>query len=266
MITNNFGCRDSSEVLIQAFALPEVITINDTLICRGDEIQLTVYGAEIYEWLPKMYLDDENANMPNSQPDSTIIYTVIGTDINGCINNSNLTLTVQQEPQVNINDTAVIIGEQVILNAYSDDILTYFWFPDYELSCNNCPVITAIPLEPTLYEITVTDTAKCFSLTYNVFIDIIKEYTVDVPAAFTPNGDGINDQIFVRGWGVDNLILFRIFNRYGETVFETTDKNIGWDGTYKGKMQGVETYTYFVSVETYENEILSKRGTIKLLK
>ena len=266
IITNNFGCSDSSEVLVEAFPLPVITPINDTLICRGDEIQLKVSGAENYNWLPKMYLDDQYANMPNSKPDSTITYTVIGTDINGCINNSSLTLTVQQEPQVNINDTAVIIGEQVILNAYSDDILTYEWFPDYELSCNDCPVITAIPMESTLYEITVTDTAKCFSLTYDVFIDIIKEYTVDVPAAFTPNGDGINDMIFVKGWGVDNLILFKIFNRYGEIVFETTDKYIGWDGTYKGEMQGVETYTYIVSVETYENEILTKRGTIKLLK
>ncbi len=266
IITDNFGCSDSSEVLIEAFPLPVITPINDTLICRGDEIQLKVSGAENYNWLPKMYLDDQYANMPNSKPDSTITYIVTGTDINGCINNSSLTLTVQQEPQVNINDTAVIIGEQVILDAYSNDILTYEWFPDYELSCNDCPVITAIPMESTLYEITVTDTAECFSLTYDVFIDIIKEYTVDVPAAFTPNGDGINDMVFVRGWGVDNLILFKIFNRYGEIVFETTDKFIGWDGTYKGEMQGVETYTYFVSVETYENEILTKRGTIKLLK
>ena len=99
-----------------------------------------------------------------------------------------------------------------------------------------------------------------------MFIDIIKEYTVDVPNAFSPNGDGINDILFVRGWGIDELITFKVANRYGEIVFETNDKYTGWDGTYKGNLQGVESYTYFVSVKTYENQIISKKGSFKLLK
>ncbi len=266
IISNNFGCSDSSEVIIESFALPIITTMNDTLICVGDEIQLNAYGAENYDWFPKLFLDDDYTNQPFSEPDSTITYSVTGTDINGCINNSNVTIAVQQIPTVNMTDTAVIIGEQVILDAYSDQILTYSWFPDYELNCNNCSSITATPLEPTTYEVTVTDVNGCFSVNYEVFIDILKKYTIDVPSAFTPNGDGINDIIYVQGWGVEDLLLFRIYNRYGEIIFESTDKDIGWDGTYKGKMQGIETYTYEASVRTYEDQILFKRGSIKLLK
>jgi len=81
----------------------------------------------------------------------------------------------------------------------------------------------------------VTDTANCFTKTFETNIDILRKYTVDVPDAFTPNGDGYNDILYVRGWGIDQLISFKIFNRYGELVFETNDKNIGWDGTYKLK-------------------------------
>jgi len=266
IISNNFGCSDSSEKIIESFALPVVTTMNDTLICVGDDVQLNAYGAENYNWSPKLFLNDDYSNHPFSEPDSTIKYSVTGTDINGCSNNSNVTIAVQQIPTVNFRDTAVIIGEQVILDAYSDQILTYDWFPDDEPGCNNCPAITVSPLEPTTYGVTVTDINGCFSENYDVFIDIIKKYTIDVPSAFTPNGDGINDIVFVRGWGVKNLILFRIYNRYGEIIFESTDKDIGWDGTYKGKMQGVETYTYEAIVRTYENQILTKRGSIKLLR
>jgi gliding motility-associated-like protein len=266
IISNEYGCSDSSTIDVEAFALPQVDALNDTLICRGNEIQLVAYGAEHYQWFPNMYLDDENADQPVSLPDSTISYTVLGTDTNSCVNTSNVKITVQQQPVVNLIDTAVIIGEQVILDAYSNDIMNWQWSPDYELSCMNCPVVTVTPLEPTWYEIAVTDTSNCFTLTYDVFIDILKEYSLDVPTAFTPNGDGINDVLFVRGWGIDELIVFKIANRYGEIVFETNDKNIGWDGSFKGKIQGIETYTYFVSVKTYENQILSKKGSVKLLK
>jgi len=59
---------------------------------------------------------------------------------------------------------------------------------------------------------------------------------LDVPNAFTPNGDGINDKVFVRGYGI-NKMTWRIYNRWGEMVFETIDKGQGWDGTYKGTIQ-----------------------------
>ena len=266
IVENDFGCKDSSQIKVEAFPLPKVKTIIDTLICYGTDIKLFAEGAKTYKWFPETYLDNEDVNFPISKPDSSIKYVVFGTDENGCTNSSDLQINVQQEPNVNFKDTSIIIGEQVILNAYSDDILTYDWFPSYNLTCTNCPQTIASPLEPTTYELTVTDINKCFTKTFDVNIDIIKEYTIDVPTAFTPNGDGINDKIFVRGWGVEDLILFRIFNRYGEIVFETTDKNIGWDGTYKGKMQATETFTYIASIKTYDNRILSKRGTIKLLK
>ncbi|MCF6366451.1 MAG: PKD domain-containing protein [Bacteroidales bacterium] len=263
---NDFGCTDTSEAEVEVFNLPNITTLKDTLICRGDKIKLEANGAQIYEWLPKIYLDNQNTDTPYAQPDSTITYYVTGTDLHSCKNESSVTIKVQQEPRVNLSDTTVIIGEPVILNAYSKDIATYSWFPDYNISCNDCPTVTVTPFEQTSYEVTVTDTAKCFTLTYNADIDIVREYTVDVPNAFTPNGDRINDVLYVRGWGIENLNFFKIFNRYGEIVFETNDKNKGWDGTYKGKPQGVETYTYWVTVRTYDNSLLSKRGTVKLLK
>jgi gliding motility-associated-like protein len=88
---------------------------------------------------------------------------------------------------------------------------------------------------------------------------------LDVPNAFTPNGDGINDKVFVRGFGITKM-TWRIYNRWGALVFETSDRNQGWDGTYKGGIQPKEVYHYVLDVEYANNTKHQKRGDITLLR
>ena len=88
---------------------------------------------------------------------------------------------------------------------------------------------------------------------------------LDVPNAFTPNNDGINDKIFVRGFGIKRLI-WRIYNRWGAMLFETNDKQQGWDGTYKGALQPKEVYHYVLDVEYSDNTTFQKKGDITLLR
>ncbi|MBT5990858.1 MAG: PKD domain-containing protein [Bacteroidetes bacterium] len=104
------------------------------------------------------------------------------------------------------------------------------------------------------------------SITKLIVIDPL-EALVDFPSAFTPNGDGKNDQVKVEGYGVrfKELLGFQIFNRFGEVVFETSDPEIGWDGYYKGKLQNMETYIYLVTVKTFEDQVISEKGYISLL-
>ena len=96
-------------------------------------------------------------------------------------------------------------------------------------------------------------------------IDISVEVGYSVPNAFSPNGDGVNDKVFVRGFGISN-VSFQIFNRWGELVFATTDINTGWDGYYKGKLQPQDVYHYSAVVEFYTGEKLAKKGDITLLR
>jgi gliding motility-associated-like protein len=88
---------------------------------------------------------------------------------------------------------------------------------------------------------------------------------LDVPNAFTPNNDGINDKVYVRGFGIKRLV-WRIYNRWGTVVFETSDKTQGWDGTYKGAMQPKEVYHYILDVEYSDNTKYQKKGDITLLR
>jgi gliding motility-associated-like protein len=88
-----------------------------------------------------------------------------------------------------------------------------------------------------------------------------------VPTAFTPNGDGTNDFIFPDGWGIKKVLYFRVFNRWGQLLFETDQIKTGWDGTYNGVPQNMETYIYQVSVETYtDKDALLKTGSFKLIR
>lgn len=88
---------------------------------------------------------------------------------------------------------------------------------------------------------------------------------VDVPNAFSPNGDGQNDQVHIRGYGIDK-VTWNIYNRWGMLIFTTTDKNLGWDGTYKGVIQPQEVYMYTLDVQFSDGQRYRKTGDITLLR
>lgn len=88
---------------------------------------------------------------------------------------------------------------------------------------------------------------------------------VDVPNAFTPNGDGINDRVYVRGFGISKM-NFRIYNRQGLLVFQSLTTSIGWDGKYKGVLQPMDAYAYTLEIEFFDRTRVTKKGDITLLR
>ena len=87
----------------------------------------------------------------------------------------------------------------------------------------------------------------------------------DVPTAFSPNGDGNNDVLYVRGGAIVTMEL-RIYNRWGELVFETHRQDIGWDGTYKGEPQEMDAYAYILNATFIDGTSMQKQGNITLLR
>ncbi len=88
---------------------------------------------------------------------------------------------------------------------------------------------------------------------------------MDVPNAFTPNNDGINDKVFVRGFGIAKM-SWKIYNRWGQLVFSTTNRNEGWDGTFKGKLQAQDVYHFTLDLEFSDGVKLTRTGDITLLR
>jgi gliding motility-associated-like protein len=87
----------------------------------------------------------------------------------------------------------------------------------------------------------------------------------DVPNAFSPNGDGINDVISVRGYGISKM-TWNIFNRWGQLVFRSTSLNNAWNGRYKGALQPQDVYAYTLDITFTDNTVYRKKGDITLLR
>jgi len=88
---------------------------------------------------------------------------------------------------------------------------------------------------------------------------------LDVPNAFTPNRDGSNDRAVVIGIGISRMV-FRIYNRWGQLMFESNDRRIGWDGRFKGKDQPMDVYAYTLDAEFFDGKKIKKQGDITLLR
>ena len=88
---------------------------------------------------------------------------------------------------------------------------------------------------------------------------------IGVPYEFSANGDGENDVLYVKGQDVKNMD-FKVFNRWGELVFETNDINKGWDGVYKGVAQEMEVYVWTLSVTFGNGKAATKKGNVTLLR
>ncbi|MEQ8324604.1 MAG: PKD domain-containing protein [Vicingaceae bacterium] len=264
-VSNAVGCTDTLRQNFYVFPLPEAYAENDTLICEGDTVQLFASGGVQYSWSPPAYLSNSFIFDPLAFPVNSGAYSVAVTDTNNCTDVATITILVQNPIYVNLPDLSLIIGDTVTL-LKGNPAWKYRWEPPLGLSCDSCPNPLLTALESGTYSVTITDTNGCFEATTLFNLEVVKEYSLDVPAAFTPNGDGVNDVIYARGWGLKELQTFKIYNRWGELLFESNELSQGWDGTYKGQLQGVETYVYYVEGLSYSDVVLKKKGTINLLR
>ncbi len=138
------------------------------------------------------------------------------------------------------------------------------------LSCDDCPNPTAKPLEDATYSVTITDENGC-TATDQLFVSLNKNTQIYAPNAFSPNGDGINDVFFLQGKGNLTVKSFRVFDRWGNLVFERREGQLnemadGWDGKKRGRTLQTGVYVWFAEVLFLENNSEIFSGDILLLK
>ncbi|HEX6913819.1 MAG TPA: PKD domain-containing protein [Chitinophagaceae bacterium] len=273
--SSGFGCTATDSVLVQVFQ-PFNLSVDPSsiAICSGKQIQLRAYGAPLYTWSPSSGLSSTSIANPLSKPDSSIIYQVVGYDSLGCFRDSlEVTITVLDTPSVNAGpDVTLAAGGTASLQATgSADVLSYQWSPALGLSCVDCinPVVTAG--NTTTYTVRVKNAAGCVAQDQvNVFVTC-NQANIFVPNTFTPNGDGMNDVFYIRGNGVFAVKSLRIFNRWGEMIFEKKDisANIptdGWNGLFKGVPASTDTYVYQLEVLCTNSEVVKYNGTVSLIR
>lgn len=264
---NATGCKDTIIKQVIVYPLP-IATATGGDTCAGDSVQIFATGGESYSWSPVEGLSNPNDSTPVASPSATTVYSVTVTDERGCENTDDAEVKIYEPPPQYSLDTTIIIGEQVPMNFDLGSNYTYTWTPTTTwLSCTDCPNPTAQPLENILYEVVVEDNIGCFSVISSYEIIVLPDTSIDVPDAFTPEAS-VNNVVYAKGWGIKTLIEFKIYNRWGQLVYENPgDIKQGWDGTYQGKLQNMDTYVYYVKAETYLSpEPISKSGYLLLIR
>ena len=154
---------------------------------------------------------------------------------------------------------------------YSRGVHSYMWSPSNTLNCTDCPQPLAHPKANTKYTVAFVDSNGCKNSGETQIIVFCKEANVFIPNTFSPNGDGSNDVFYVRGRGLDRVKSLRIFNRWGEVVFEKTnfpvnDANFGWNGKYRGNNPQPDVYVYQVEIFCDNSDVMRFDGNIALIK
>jgi gliding motility-associated-like protein len=186
---------------------------------------------------------------------------------NGCDSVVTYNLTILPEPIVDAGAATISIteGDSVQLNA--SGAVNYVWSPSDGLSCGNCSSPLAFPFLESTYTVTGTDASGC-TASDNIRISVdIKCNELFLPDIFTPNGTGpaANEKLCLYGNCIQ-LYSLVIYNRWGEQVFDSSDMNNCWDGTYKGSPAQSGIYVYRLYAELRNGEVIDKKGSIHLLR
>lgn len=271
--TSEFGCKSKSSVRVTVIQPFRMFAL-DATICSGKSVQMQSGGAYRYKWTPSEGLSNATIPDPVASPATTTSYQVIGYDDIGCFTDTVLAkVTVQPSPQINLGpDMEVAAGSVIPIPAVgSSDITQVEWTPITNLSCYNClaPVVT--PKGNTTYHVSVTNRFGCIASDDIHIKTICNGGNIFIPNTFSPNGDGTNDIFYIRGRGMQTVRVFRIYNRWGQVMFERfgingDDPSFGWDGRFKGTILNPDVYVYYAEVICDSGESIIMKGNVTLIR
>ena len=254
---SQYGCSDIKTTNIQVIQ-PFVLKASPPdSICIGTTVALSASGAQNYQWYPPDYLSSTTTASTTTRPLQDITYHVIGKDNSNCFTDTaEIKVSVGKTTAINIGlDTVLQSGSLYQFNPRfsGSDISSWTWSGSPDLSCTNCEAPTLVVKKDICIVCNASNVYNCIAsdtVCLKVFCPTSKLF---VPNAFTPDGDGINDKLMVQGTGIQIIKSFRIFNRWGELVFERTnfspgDPSCAWDGTVRGKPASSDVFVYVCEV------------------
>jgi gliding motility-associated-like protein len=277
ILYNDIQCPDTQYVDVDVILRLEGIAGTSTQICRGESAQLIAEATVLppgsnvsFEWFPPAGLDDPNIANPISTPDNSITYTVTISSGNCESFTENVTIIVDGASFVNAGpDQIVVSGESTELTAFSPGNFNFNWFDsDGNFIAATQTISTGPITETTTFEVQVGDNAcRANDLVNIIVLESCEDGQVTIPNVFSPNGDGINDVFRIEtGLGVSTVDNVKIFNRWGEMVFQAEGVFDSWDGTQNGKVLDPGVYVYYLDVICSNETKSIRKGNITLLK
>lgn len=273
-IISTGGCKvkDSTHVKIvgiKAQAGP------DAIICKGESAKLQASDGSGYAWSPSAGLSSTAIRNPRAKPDKTTRYTVKITGDFSCSDTASVLVTVKNEEEVK-----AVIGagnyvcrpfDSLFFASNSTGKLNYWrWdFGNGQLSTQKQPATQFYTMAATdnrfVVRLIVSDTTGCTDTAFH-FINVADNCYIAVPTAFTPNSDNLNDHLCALNAYKASDLLFRVYNRAGQLIFETKDRTQCWDGTKRGELQPSGVYVWILNYTEVSGKKVSLKGTTTLIR
>jgi gliding motility-associated-like protein len=262
------GCVGSDVISINVFPKSNTTaSANVYTICPSTSINITASGAVNYLWQPSFGIADSTAAVTIANPVASQIYTLYTTDINNCKDTAYLDLVVASNAVLNLGPDVSIFPGQTFQFAPSTNCINFNWTPTSYLDYTNIanPIVSN-GVASTQYVVTATTEFNC-TVVDTVIVTFEAQSLINMANAFTPgNGSSVNDEFKAQYLGIAKLNYFKIYNRWGQLVFETTTINKGWNGRFNDVPQPMGTYVYQIDAITDAGKSYSKTGNITLIR
>lgn len=263
------GCKTTDTVQVRASVIDDSLQVlGKTAYCfgYGDSAVLVVHPAALIEW----FKDGVPINGVTNQPKYKVLqqgnYAARITNSDGCSLTTKTQNIIVEHERAGITYPVLYAIINLPLNLNARKIgETALWNPAINL--NNPASFTPVykGLFEQLYTVKLTTVAGCITVDTQL-VKTVKQVEIYVPTAFTPNIDGKNDVLRPMVRGIKEVRYFRIFNRWGELLFQNNDPAHGWDGIYKGVAQPTQTVVWMLQCIGLDGVFYEKKGTSILLR
>lgn len=276
LFASNGDCHNVDSVFVNFVSANLTLTGTPNL-CIGNSTVISALNSNpdvifTYNWTPSsIIVGSSTSSSVTVNPTFSQYLYLNATSANGCNFSDSIFILVSNFDASSVvasaSQTIVLPNTTVNLSGNPSGLVSYSWTPVTGLGTPNEQNTTALMNETTTFTLTVSDGICSASDTVlvRVYQIICDDPYVFIPNAFTPNGDTHNDVLYVRGIWIEKMI-FRIFDRWGEMVFESTDITKGWDGTFRGKQLDPDVYDYYLDVTCIGGLQSITKGNVTLMK
>jgi gliding motility-associated-like protein len=271
------GCDSVATLVLSLSANPNLIVSDPPPVCEPASINLTnsslINGSD--PGLGYTFWTDAAASVPLINPAAvnlTGTYYIKGSNGAGCISLQPVSVVIENKiTGIRYPDLSVLPNTSLDLQSRNPGInYTYQWSPQSGLNFYDISNPVFNDNKQTEYLIAITSPAGCITVdTLLVKINATFQPNaadIFVPKAWSPNGDGHNDRLFPFLVNISTVKYFRIFNRWGQLVFETNIPGNGWNGLFNGNQQPIDVYTWSIEAVTTQGDVIKKSGNSVLLR
>lgn len=276
LVKDSYDCVQSAQAVVPNAVIDNFVTATDSTSCYGSDYNDGAAHIEALTLTNGPFSFSLDNSIPQTSGDfynvSAGQHVISATNAHGCVSTIPVLVLEPLPIVVDVDPDTVFLtlgqGQQVLatyINAPGQ--VTYAWSSEPGLSCSDCLNPTVSPYTNQDYVITVSmvnGNATCYGYA-TLHAEVTKPEPLFIPSAFSPNGDGNNDVFWIYGQSIKTVDL-KVFNRWGELVYNSNNQFSGWDGSYKGQMQQPSVFTYDAHVTFLDNSTYNQHGSITLIR